>query len=96
MYNEIVRLWNAQADEFNSWEALSMEEQTEFAVRSTEYKCAYKREIHKESSHINYLLEELTDICWRSAANNLTVVPIADIMTSIKKYKSGKMEQRET
>jgi hypothetical protein len=31
-YNDVVALWNAQADEFNQWDLLSLEEQVEWAL----------------------------------------------------------------
>ena len=31
MYDDIIKEWNAQADEFNYWEALGEEEKIEFA-----------------------------------------------------------------
>lgn len=39
MIDEIVSKWNEQADEFNYWENLGLDEQIEFAVKETAKKC---------------------------------------------------------
>jgi len=34
--NDLIKLWNEQADEFNQWDALGADEQVMFALRQVE------------------------------------------------------------